>query len=82
MDRKTEKAYNAIREVAGKEGVTVDCVVRDMELAIREAWLRAKRNDDRAALSAWAEIPCEGALPTALELVAYLGERVRDQGLS
>lgn len=60
----------------------MDQVVREIEEAILDAYSSAQKNNDRATLDQWADIPCEGHLPTALELITYLGNKVHNQRLS
>lgn len=75
MDRNMLKAYRAIQEVAGREGVSVEQVFRSIEEVISQSYSEALEKKDLSRLDAWHEIPCKGQLPTPLELVAYLGER-------
>ena len=82
MYKKHARAHRALTEIARKEGIPVDQVVREIEEAILDAYSSAQKNNDRATLDQWADIPCEGHLPTALELITYLGNKVHNQRLS
>ena len=75
MDNQQWRAYHALRKVAQMEGITVQQVIRNIDDAIREAYSSAKDENNQEVLKRWKEVPCEGELPTALELVAYLGEK-------
>ena len=82
MNRNDAQAYRALTKIARREGIPVEQVISEIEKAIRAAYLSAQNSGDQAALERWAEIPCEGNLPTALELITYLGDKVRKWGLS
>ena len=75
MDNQQWRAYHALRKVAQMEGISVQQVIRNIDDAIREACSSAKDENNQEVLKRWKEVPCEGELPTALELVVYLGEK-------
>ena len=64
------RAQNALEGVALAHGVSVQTVIQDIEEGIAEA----VRTDDPVVLARWKMIPCEGKTPTAVELIAFLGE--------
>ena len=70
----TKRAYNTLCKVAKQHGVTVEKVIADIDKAIEDAICTAKKNNDQRTLTAWSKIRCEGNKPTALEVVACLGE--------
>jgi len=70
----TKRAYNILCEVAKQNGVTVEKVIADIDHAIEVAISTARKNNDRRTLMAWSKIQCAGDKPTALEVVACLGE--------
>ena len=75
-----ERARKALEETARKEGVSYETVIRNVENAIAEAIAKCQRNGDELLLSVWREIPCVGNVPSPVELVAYLGDKIlRDQ---
>ncbi len=75
MKIEQRSAYEALRKVAKKEGISVNQVIRDIDDTILEAWFTARRENNQEVLALWREIPCKGKLPTALELVVYLSEK-------
>lgn len=76
MDEKRDRVYRALCKIASKEGIPVAQVIRCIDDAIQEAYFTAQRDNNQEILSQWREIPCKGKLPTALELVDYLAERI------
>ena len=72
-------AYYALRQVAKKEGISVQQVIQEIDVVIGEAYSAAKKGKDLEVLARWDLIPCKGEIPTALELVAYLGAKCREQ---
>ena len=77
MDNQQWRAYHALRKVAQMEGISVQEVVQNIDDAIKEAYSTTKDENNQEVLKRWKEIPCEGELPTALELVIYLGAKCR-----
>ena len=77
MEKRQWEAYHALRQVAKKEGISVQQVILDIEEAITEAYFTAKKEDDQPVLERWNAIPSKGEIPTALELVAYLGDKLQ-----
>lgn len=72
----TEKAYKVLQKVARQKGITVEQVIHDIDFAIADAWERSNQENNIAAIQEWQNIPSVGSVPTAVELVAYLGEKV------
>lgn len=69
-----EKAKQSLEEVARREGVPLETVVRSIEIGIGQAIEDCRRRGDRRALKLWEQIPSVGKIPTPYELVAYLGQ--------
>lgn len=82
MNRKQRRAYEALRKVANKEGISVKQVIRDIDDAILEAYFTAQKENNREALALWQGIPRKGKMPTALELVVYLEEKMYFEGVN
>ena len=76
MKKKYAGAYRALKQVARLENVTVEYVIEEIEHSIRLAYAECIKRGDQEALEKWRRIPCEGELPTALELVEHLGGRL------
>lgn len=77
MDNRQWRAYHALRKVAKMEGISVQEVVRNIEDVIKEAYSTAQKENDLQVLERWKDIPCENEIPTAVELVTYLGDRLK-----
>ena len=77
MIEKLWEAYHVLHRVAQMEEIPVQQVIRDIEDAIQEAYLSAKEGNNQEVLARWHEIPCEGEIPSALELLTYLSEKCR-----
>ena len=58
----------AIEQVARKNGMDVNMLVEEIDLAIEDAM----KSDDPLVQARWMCIPCRGERPTALEFVAYM----------
>lgn len=71
-----ERAYMALQEVAWREGVSLEEVVREIEICIAEGMENCRRENNREALEEWATIPRAGEVPTPCELLAYLSSKV------
>lgn len=69
-----EKAKQSLQEVAKREGVPLETVVRNIETGIGQAIEDCRRRGDQRALEIWKQIPSVGEVPTPFELVAYLGQ--------
>lgn len=79
MKVKHIRAYLALKEVAEKEGTTVEQVMQSINKAIRDAYIASLRENNRAAIREWESIPCRGDLPDALELITYLDAKVKEK---
>ncbi len=67
-----EKAYRSLERVAEQEGITIEQVIEE----INEVIQIGMANPDPIIKARWALIPRVGKAPTAVELVAYLGEMI------
>ncbi len=65
-------ARRAIEKVARREHKAVEEVRADMIEAMSEGF----NSKDPAARAMWAQIPCEGEIPTPEELIAWVGKRL------
>ena len=65
-------ARRAIEEVARREHKSVEEVRADMIEAMTEGF----NSKNPAARAMWAQIPCEGEMPTPEELIAWVGKRL------
>lgn len=72
------RVYHAMNKVARKRGITLEQVVWDIDDAIHEAYTTALKEANQAVLAAWREIPCKGPVPSAVELVSYLAEKISE----
>ena len=77
MIRRHRKAYRVLQQVAREQGVTVETVIREINVSIYDAYTRAHASGDTEALKRWEQIPCSGELPDALEFLEYMGGRLR-----
>lgn len=68
-------AMVAIEEVAEKEGISVNEVIREIDLAIEEAM----QSSDPLVRARWTLIPCAGDKPTALEFIAYMRGKIHSR---
>lgn len=71
--KKLRIAENALRQIAEREGTTVDAVREEIRTAIAMG-----RNDPSPAARAfWQSFPCEGGEPTPEEVILRLAEDAR-----
>lgn len=70
------KAYKALLQVAENNGLSLDEVIGEIESAIKDAIETAKRENNQEALSMWAQIPSKGEYPTAVEVIAAMGDKI------
>ena len=71
--KKLRIAENALRQIAEREGTTVDAVREEIRTAIAMG-----RNDPSPAAQAfWQSFPCEGREPTPEEVILRLAEDAR-----
>lgn len=71
-----ERASKALKEVARREGVPLEEVLREVSLCIAEGMNRCREEKNVAALRQWDAIPKAGEIPTPVELVSYLSGQV------
>ncbi len=62
------KAEKALKQLAKKEGVSVETVRREIEIAITEA----RKSTDPKARAFWKTVPHKGEQPTPEEVIVYL----------
>lgn len=68
MDRKGKKI---IKQIAKQNGVSVDEVRRDMEIAIKEAY------QNPATRQEWSRLFGEGIMPTPEEFICTISKEVK-----
>ena len=61
-------AKKALEQIAKREGVSVEIIRREIEIAMADAW----RNPDSHVQALWAAIPHAGEHPTPEECITYL----------
>ena len=71
MDK--QRAYRALQETARKRGVSVEEVIAEIDKAIAQAMKNCENDNNTNAMNIWKMIPCEGEVPTAVEVVAFFG---------
>lgn len=74
----TERIHRALKETARQQGVTEEEVISEIEAAIAEAIVQARRNQDKDILAEWEKIPCEGEFPNVYEIIAYIGGKIAE----
>lgn len=75
--KKKYDAEQAIRDIAMKEGRTVEYVRSQIKIAM----LSGLCNPDPEIQARWKLIPCKGEIPTPEELITYLAYNV-DTGIT
>ncbi len=70
--KKSIDAKRAIQTIAMKEGLPIEEVRKEMELAIL-AGLCSQNPDAQAQ---WKQVPCKGDIPTPEELITYLATHI------
>lgn len=73
---KLSVAENAIRKIALREGVTVEYVRKQMQVAM----LNGLCSNDSEVKAFWDSIPHEKEAPTPEELITYISEMVKRKG--
>jgi len=68
-------AEKAIREIAVREGITVEEVRKEM----KKAMLIGLCSQDPSVQEKWKRIPCKGEVPTPEELITYMAENVKER---
>ena len=71
--KKLRIAENALRQIAEREGTTVDAIREE----IRAAIAMGRKDSNPAARAFWQSFPCEGSEPTPEEVILHLAEAAR-----
>lgn len=71
---KTTKAKNALKQLAKQEGVSVETVRHEIEIAIAEA----RKSTDPKAQAFWKTVPRKGEYPTPEEVIVHLAGMTRN----
>lgn len=74
--QKLSVAENAIRKIAIREGVTVEYVRKQMQIAM----INGLCSSDPEVKAFWDSIPREKEVPTPEELIIYVSEMVKRKG--
>lgn len=72
------EAYNMLVEVAKNHNTSVESVIERIEKSIQMGYISCIENKNEAGIKSWKEIPSEGELPNAVEIMIYLDEVMRD----
>lgn len=68
------KAERALKQLAKKEGVSVETVRHQIEIAIAEA----RKSTDPKAQAFWKTVPHKGEYPTPEEVIVHLAGMTRN----
>jgi len=68
-----KKAEKALQQLAKKEGISVEAVRREIELAIAAA----RESSDPAAQAFWKSVPHKGEYPTPEEVIVHIAKKVK-----
>ena len=68
-----KSAQNAIKNIAERDGVSVDYVRKQMQLAM----LNGLSSTDPQIKGYWSSIPRRGEVPTPEELIIFIAETVK-----
>lgn len=71
MDK--SQVLKAFEKIAQKEGISVDEVRQEIQIAIDDAM----KSDDHAVQAFWKKIKCSGDKPTPEEVVLHLAEQIK-----
>lgn len=71
--QKLSVAENAIRKIALSEGVTVEYVRKQMQIAM----LNGLCSSDAKVKAFWDNIPCEKEVPSPEELIIHISEIIK-----
>lgn len=71
--KKLRVAENALRQIAEREGTSVDAVREE----IRAAIVMGRNDPSPAARAFWQSFPCEGSEPTPEEVILHLADEAR-----
>jgi len=78
MDSRRRRAWEAIRMVAAREGVSTDEVYREIESAISAGL----RNPDPGVRQMWRMLPCSGKTPTPDDVIMFAVEHLANRKLN
>ena len=70
----TAKAKKALKQLAKREGVSVETVRHEIEIAIAEA----RKSTDPKAQAFWKSVPHKGEYPTPEEVIVHLAGMTRN----
>lgn len=68
---KTERVHSILEQVAARNNVSVEEVIREIDAAITEA------RTDPAAHALWDQLFGAGRVPTAAELITCIAEKMK-----
>lgn len=68
----TNEARKTLKQIAEREGVSLETVHHEIELVIAEAL----KNTDVRMRTLWKAIPCKGEYPTPEELIIYITNNI------
>jgi len=74
---KVKKAEKALRQIAEKEGVSVEEVRREIEIAINAA----RENPDANIQAFWKHIPRKGEWPTPEEVIVHIASMFNEKNI-
>ena len=72
-----EKAYDVLKNIARREGISVAQVIYEIDRAISETLETIHIDNDLSAIEKWEQIPRIGEIPTAIELLMYLSDKMK-----
>ena len=75
--QKLSVAENAIRKIAIREGVTVEYVRKQIQIAM----INGLCSTDPKVKAFWDAVPCEKDVPTPEELIIYISETIKRKNL-
>jgi len=70
-------AKEVLEQIAEREGVSVDFVRREMELAIAAA----QKNPTAEVQAFWSAFPCVGECPTPEEVMSYFAQMIAEDSV-
>lgn len=68
--------HHTLKTVAQNHHISQDQLNRELEDLIAETLSELSESNNTQALAAWQQIPKEGDIPTAEELIYYLARKV------
>ena len=73
---KLERIITALQQVADENGMSLEMVIEEIDRVIEIG----NQSTDPRVQERWANIPRQGELPTAVELMDYLIGRLNEKG--